>query len=218
MSESRDKLLVSEIFHSIQGESTFAGLPCTFVRLTGCPLRCRWCDTAYAFTGGVRMGLDEILDAVASRRCRLVEVTGGEPLAQPGCVDLLRALADAGYAVLLETSGALPIDAVDPRVRIIMDLKCPDSGEAGRNRLENLALLKPEDEVKFVLASRADYEWAREALRVHEIEPRHPVLFSPVTGAIDPAALARWILDDGLTVRLQLQLHKILWGPDARGV
>ena len=211
-------LQVTEIFHSIQGESTFAGLPCVFVRLTGCPLRCRWCDTAYAFTGGTPFSPDEILARVAEYRCPLVEVTGGEPLAQAGCRPLLVRLADAGYGVLLETSGALSLSGIDPRVRIIMDLKCPDSGEEGRNRWENLRELKPGDEIKFVLASRSDYEWARGRVEEHRLLPAHPVLFSPVWDELPPADLAAWILADRLAVRFQLQVHKVLFGSEARGV
>ncbi len=211
-------LMVNEIFLSIQGESTRAGLPCVFVRLTGCPLRCRWCDTEYAFFEGTRMTEEAVLEAVLSRRCGLVELTGGEPLAQPGSLSLLRRLADVGLEVMLETSGALPIDDVDPRVRIIMDLKCPDSGEKSRNRWENLPQLKAEDEIKFVLASRRDYEWARDVVARRDLATRHPVLFSPVWGDLAPPALAAWLLEDRLPVRLQIQLHKTLFGADTRGV
>lgn len=219
-------LQISEIFHSIQGESSRVGLPTVFVRLTGCPLRCRWCDTAYAFSGGETLGLEAILEQVAAFECATVCVTGGEPLAQKNCLPLLTALCDAGHAVSLETSGALAIDAVDPRVARIVDVKTPGSGEADRNRWENLALLRSSDELKFVLASRADYDWAVAACRQRRLfaSPRElfasprklfeicPVLFSPVAGELDPAELAQWILDDRLPVRFQLQLHKVLWG------
>lgn len=216
-------LRVSEIFHSLQGESTRAGLPTVFVRLTGCPLRCRWCDTAYAFSGGEALSLDAILEKVAAFGCQTVCVTGGEPLAQAGCLPLLTALCDAGYAVSLETSGALDIAAVDPRVARIVDLKAPDSGEADRNRWENLTLLRAGDELKFVLASRADYDWAKEvvagraansALAGRQLNADCPVLFSPVWDSLPPAMLAQWILEDRLPVRFQLQLHKILWGQE----
>jgi 7-carboxy-7-deazaguanine synthase len=210
-------LRVTEIFHSIQGESTAAGLPSAFVRLTGCPLRCSWCDTAYAFTGGRAMSVAEIVAEVGAFGSPLVEVTGGEPLAQRGCPDLLTALCERGYRVLLETSGALPIAGVDPRVRIIMDWKCPGSGESSRNLEENLRHLKDDDEVKLVLASREDYEWARRLVQAGRFGGRD-VLVSPVWGSVEPRDLAAWILEDRLVVRLQLQLHKILFGPEARGV
>lgn len=209
---------ITEIFHSIQGESSWAGCPCVFVRLTGCPLRCRWCDTEYAFHGGESMSIEEIVARVDSFGCPLVEVTGGEPLAQREVFPLLAALADRGHTVLLETSGALSIADVDARVRIILDLKCPDSGEAPRNRWENLSLLKPEDEIKFVLASRRDYEWARDVVQERELAQRHTLLFSPVWDELSPEALAGWILEEGVPVRLQIQLHKVLFGADRRGV
>jgi 7-carboxy-7-deazaguanine synthase len=205
-------LRISEIFHSIQGESTRVGLPTVFVRLTGCPLRCSWCDTAYAFSGGENLGIAAILQQVAAFGCPTVCVTGGEPLAQKNCPALLTALCDAGHSVSLETSGALDIGGVDPRVSRIMDLKAPDSGEDARNRWENCDLLRPGDELKLVLASRADYEWAVAACRQRRLFERCPVLFSPVQGQLDPAVLAQWILDDRLPVRFQLQLHKVLWG------
>ena len=205
-------LRVSEIFHSIQGETSRVGLPTVFVRLTGCPLRCVWCDTAYAFHGGESRGLDEILAAVAAYRCQTVCVTGGEPLAQKNCLPLLTALCDVGYSVSLETSGALDIGGVDPRVSRIVDLKAPDSGEAAKNRWENLDRLTANDELKFVLASRVDYDWAVAACRQRRLFERCPVLFSPVQGALDAAQLAQWIIDDKLPARFQLQLHKLLWG------
>lgn len=205
-------LRVTEIFHSVQGESSRIGLPTVFVRLTGCPLRCVWCDTAYAFSGGEALALGDILQRVAGFNCTTVCVTGGEPLAQKGCLPLLVALCDAGHSVSLETSGALDIAEVDPRVARIVDLKAPGSAESARNRWENLDLLTARDELKLVLASREDYEWALAACRQRRLFERCPVLFSPVQGALDPAQLAQWILDDRLPVRFQLQLHKVLWG------
>jgi 7-carboxy-7-deazaguanine synthase len=205
-------LRITEIFHSIQGESSRVGLPTVFVRLTGCPLRCVWCDTAYAFSGGEVLAIDEVLQRIAAFDCDTVCVTGGEPLAQKGCVPLLDALCDAGYSVSLETSGALDIGGVDPRVARIMDLKAPGSGEYEKNRWENLDLLTAHDELKFVLASREDYDWAVSACRQRRLFERCPVLFSPVQGQLDPAQLAQWILDDRLPLRFQLQLHKVLWG------
>lgn len=211
-------LRVNEIFYSIQGESTHAGLPCTFVRLTACPLRCTWCDTEYAFYEGRDMTREEILERVRFYRCPTVEVTGGEPLAQPGAAALLRALADEGYTVLLETAGSHPIEGVDPRVRIVLDVKCPGSGMMEHNLWGNLERLKDRDEVKFVVGDRRDYEWAREVLETHGLPARCTVLFSPVFGVLRPEELADWILEDRLEVRLQLQLHKYIWSPAARGV
>lgn len=205
-------LRVSEIFHSLQGESTRAGLPTVFIRLTGCPLRCTWCDTNYAFAGGETLTLAAILARVATFDCKTVCVTGGEPLAQAGCLSLLTALCDAGYSVSLETSGALDISAVDPRVARIIDIKAPDSGEAEKNRWENLDALQPADELKFVLASRADYDWAKSVLAGRHLAEKCTVLFSPVWDSLPPAQLADWILQDRLPVRFQLQMHKILWG------
>ncbi|MFN3883156.1 MAG: 7-carboxy-7-deazaguanine synthase QueE [Rhodocyclaceae bacterium] len=207
-------LRVSEIFHSLQGESTRVGLPTVFVRLTGCPLRCRWCDTTYAFSGGQTLSLDAILARVAAFDCKTVCVTGGEPLAQAACPALLTALCDAGYSVSLETSGALDISVVDARVFRIVDVKAPGSGEAEKNRWENLAYLQPTDELKFVLASRADYDWAKSALAERHLAEICPVLFSPVADRLAPAELAEWILADRLPVRFQLQLHKMLWGSE----
>jgi 7-carboxy-7-deazaguanine synthase len=204
-------LRVSEIFHSLQGESTRVGLPTTFVRLTGCPLRCVWCDTEYAFTGGERLSIGDILSRVAGFGCPTVCVTGGEPLAQTACHELLTALCDAGYSVSLETGGALDIAPVDVRVSRIMDLKAPDSGEADKNRWANLDLLTARDEIKLVLASRNDYEWAKRMLSEHSLAQRCPVLLSPVADRLPPAELADWILRDRLPVRFQLQLHKLLW-------
>jgi 7-carboxy-7-deazaguanine synthase len=205
-------LRVTEIFFSLQGEAARAGLPTVFVRLTGCPLRCTWCDTTYSFSGGEAATVDSILAEVAKYPTRHVCVTGGEPLAQKECLALLSALCDAGYDVALETSGALDIGGVDPRVARIMDLKAPDSGECAKNRWENLAHLAARDEIKIVIASRADYEWARSAFHERKFDQYCPVLFSPAQGLVDPTALAEWILEDGLNVRFQLQLHKLLWG------
>ena len=210
------RLRITEIFASLQGESTRVGLPTVFVRLTGCPLRCSWCDTAYAFSGGETRTLDDLLAEVAGHGLRHVCVTGGEPLAQKGCLALLAALCDAGHDVSLETSGALDIAGVDPRVSRIMDLKAPGSGELARNRLENLALLNARDELKFVLADAADYAWAKQQIAEYRLAECCTVLLSPVAGALDPAELAGWIVRDRLPVRFQLQLHKILWN-DARG-
>ncbi|MGE5491639.1 MAG: 7-carboxy-7-deazaguanine synthase QueE [Actinomycetota bacterium] len=205
-------LRISEIFFSLQGEASRVGLPTVFVRLTGCPLRCSWCDTAYAFTGGTAMEIDEVLAEVARHPTRQVCVTGGEPLAQKECLPLLTALCDRGYDVSLETSGALDISAVDPRVSRIMDLKAPGSGEDARNRLENLPGLNARDEIKIVIASRADYDWARDMIATHGLADVCPILLSPAQGQLEPAELAEWILADGLPVRFQMQLHKVLWG------
>jgi len=204
---------VTEIFYSIQGESTHAGLPCVFVRLTGCNLRCAWCDTAYAFQGGTEMGLEEILAEVARHPCRRVEVTGGEPLAQKDVLPLLRRLCDLGYTVLLETSGSIDVSGVDERVIKIMDVKCPGSGESAKNWWENFAHLSPRDEVKFVIRDRADFEWACVVVQERDLTAKHPVLFSPVDGELNPQALSEWILESGLDVRLQIQLHKVLRVP-----
>ena len=212
-----ERLRVNEIFYSLQGESTRSGQPCVLVRLTGCHLRCGWCDTPYSFYEGEWLSRDEVLAKVAAFGCRLVELTGGEPLLQPGALPLLAALCDAGYEVLLETSGAIDIGPVDPRVRRIVDVKCPGSGEVERNHWPNLALLRPTDELKLVLAGEEDYRWARDLVLERRLHERCPVWFSPVTGALSPRDLAEWILRDRLPVRLQLQLHKLLWG-DARGV
>lgn len=212
------RLKVNEIFYSLQGESTFAGLPCVLVRLTGCQMRCRWCDSEYAFFAGAWRSLDQVLAEVAGHRCRLVEVTGGEPLLQPATPALLAALCDVGYEVLLETGGGLDIGVVDRRVRRILDVKCPGSGEAEANRWGNLELLTPRDEVKFVLAGEDDYRWARRVIADHRLAERCPVLLSPVHGDLDPRQLAEWVLRDALPVRVQLQLHKLLWGADSRGV
>jgi 7-carboxy-7-deazaguanine synthase len=205
-------LRLTEIFYSLQGEASRAGLPTVFVRLTGCPLRCSWCDTTYSFTGGAPATIESVLADVARYPARQVCVTGGEPLAQKECLPLLTALCDAGYEVSLETSGALDVAGVDPRVARIMDLKAPASGESEKNLWRNLDFLNGRDEIKIVIASRSDYEWARELLRERRIDQVCPVLLSPAGGLIEPQALAEWILEDGLNVRFQLQLHKLLWG------
>ena len=207
-------LRITEIFRSLQGESDHIGWPTVFVRLTGCPLRCVYCDTAYAFTGGERMSPEAILDRVAELHSRHVCVTGGEPLAQPGCNDLLRRLADAGHVVSLETSGALDVADVDARVHVVMDLKTPSSGEEARNRWENLAHLKPADEIKVVIGSRKDFDWAVARVREHDLTRRFAVLFSPVFEGVSPRTLAEWILDSGLEIRFQMQLHKLIWGDE----
>ncbi len=216
---SAGRVKVNEIFYSLQGESTAAGRPCVLVRLTGCQMRCVWCDSEYAFYDGNWMTLDEVVAEVERFGCPLVELTGGEPLLQPGARPLLQRLCERGFEVLLETGGGLDIGGVDPRVRRIVDVKCPGSGEAEHNRWQNLALLKPGDELKFVLADRADYEWAKRAIAERGLLALGlPIHFAPVWGSLEPAELAGWILADRLPVRLQLQLHKLLWGFDTRGV
>lgn len=213
------RLRITEIYKSIQGESTWAGLPCIFVRTTGCNLRCVWCDSAYSFYGGGWMTLDAILARVAELDCKLVEITGGEPLLQPAVPELAAALQARGCKVLVETSGERPIGVLPQGVVRVMDLKCPDSGECSRNRFENIAELKPLDEVKFVLASRRDYEWAREQIRAHALATRvKAVLVSVVFGKLDPAQVVEWMLEDALPARFQLQMHKFIWDPAAKGV
>lgn len=209
---SQDQLRISEIFYSLQGETSRVGLPTVFVRLTGCPLRCTYCDTTYAFTGGQNMTLAAILAEVARHRAHYVTVTGGEPLAQKNCLPLLSALCNAGYQVSLETSGALDVSGVDARVMKVVDIKAPASGEAEKNMWRNLDALNAHDEIKFVLCDEADYAWARQMLAEHELTGKCAVLFAPVQGKLSPAALAEWILRDHLPVRLQVQLHKLLWG------
>ena len=205
-------LRLTEIFFSLQGEAARAGLPTVFVRLTGCPLRCTWCDTTYSFTGGEPATVASVLLEVAKYPARQVCVTGGEPLSQKECLPLLTALCDAGYDVSLETSGALDIAGVDPRVSRIMDLKAPDSGVSAKNRWENLPYLNQRDEIKIVIASRSDYEWARQAIAEYRLDERCAVLLSPAQGLVNPTELAEWILEDGINVRFQMQLHKLLWG------
>ena len=213
------QLRIHEIYESIQGESTFAGLPCTFVRLSRCNLRCRWCDTPQAFEGGTEMLRAEVLEKALSFGTPLVELTGGEPLLQPGAIPLLQELCDAGRTVLLETSGERDISEVDPRVHRIMDLKAPGSGESRRNRWENIAELSKRDEVKFVLADRADYDWTKTVIAEHRLPDRvHAVLLSCVWGELDPKDLVRWVLEDQLPVRVQMQMHKVIWDADAQGV
>ncbi|HZD05698.1 MAG TPA: radical SAM protein [Longimicrobiales bacterium] len=222
--ESPTFLRVTEVFHSIQGESTWAGLPCTFVRLTGCPLRCVWCDTAYAFHGGERRTLASIVDEVRDIGTPLVEVTGGEPLVHPNAFVLVERLLDADFTVLVETSGALDVASLDPRAHKIMDLKCPGSGEVERNLWSNLEHLTARDEVKFVVADRTDWEWVEGVVRERGLDVRvrsgalRALLVSPVWDAVDLEALAAWILESGLPVRLQTQLHKHIWGADRTGV
>lgn len=206
------RLKLTEIFLSIQGEADSVGWPTVFVRLTGCPLRCQYCDTAYAFHGGEWFTLEQVLGRVAEYGTRHVCVTGGEPLAQKGCVELLRALCDAGHRVSLETSGAIDIGKVDPRVTRVVDIKTPGSGEVQRNRLENLALLRPHEQVKFVICDRADFDWARDLVRERALHESCTVLFSPSADQVPARDLAQWILDERLPVRLQVQLHKYLWG------
>ena len=225
MSEAGTPFLrVTEIFHSIQGESTWSGLPCTFVRLTGCPLRCVWCDTEYAFHGGEPLTLDAIVAKVRSIGTRLVEITGGEPLVHPNAFRLAEILLNDGFTVLVETSGSIDVAPLDPRAHKIMDLKCPGSGEVEKNLWENLDQLTARDEVKFVVADRTDYEWTRDVIRERELDRRleegrlAALLVSPVWDGLDLADLARWVLEDRLPVRLQTQLHKHIWDPDARGV
>jgi len=205
------QLRISEIFFSLQGETSRIGLPTVFIRLTGCPLRCSYCDTGYAFTGGRNMSVTDILRQVAEYNPRYVTVTGGEPLAQKNCLPLLGALCDAGYEVSLETGGALDIGEVDTRVVRVLDIKTPASGEAEKNRWDNLPLLKPHDEIKFVLCDEQDYQWAKQIMQQHHLAELCAVLFSPAHGAINPTQLAEWILRDRLPVRMLLQLHKLLW-------
>ena len=214
-----DTLVVHEIYASIQGESTFAGLPCAFVRLTGCNLRCVWCDTPQAFYGGTRMSRHDVIARALALETPLVELTGGEPLLQPGSIPLLRELCDAGKTVLLETSGEAPVDAVDERVHKIMDLKAPGSGESHRNRWSNLDHLTARDEIKFVLAGRGDYDWMKTTIREHRLGDRvKTLLASCVFGSLSPKDLVAWVLEDGLGVRVQLQMHKYIWDAAAQGV
>ena len=212
------ELIVNEIFHSIQGESSHMGRPCVFIRLTYCNLRCSYCDTEYAFEEGQKMSLVDILARLESFGCKLVEVTGGEPLFQEGALELMHVLCDAGYEVLLETGGSLDISAVDPRVKRIVDFKCPGSAMEKKNLWANVDVLRSTDEVKFVIRDRPDFEWALEKIRHLHIDKRCTVLMSPVFGALEPIDLAQWILECGLPVRFQLQMHKYIWEPSTRGV
>ena len=215
---SEQELDINEIFFSIQGESSHIGLPCIFVRLSFCNLRCSWCDSEYTFYEGKKKSFQDVLDTLADYPCKLVEVTGGEPLAQENCEPFMKLLCDEGYTVLLETSGSLDISRVDPRVHIIMDLKCPGSGMVARNRYPNVDLLKSTDELKFVIKDRHDYEWAKNIILKDNLQDRFTVLMSPVFGEIENVELAQWILDDGLKVRYQIQIHKYIWDPKQRGV
>ena len=209
---------ITEIFHSIQGESTHAGRPCVFVRLTGCNLRCVWCDSEYTFTGGERMSMEDVIAKVKSYGCELVEITGGEPLAQSEAFELIERLCDDGFEVLIETSGSIDTSAVDRRAKVILDIKCPGSGEEAKNRWENLERLqRNHDEVKFVIADREDYEYAKRVIEEKRLSA-HTILFSPVWGRMDMKALAEWMLADRIPARLQTQLHKHIWGPDVKGV
>jgi 7-carboxy-7-deazaguanine synthase len=211
---------ITEIFYSIQGESSFAGVPCIFVRLTWCNLRCVWCDSEYTFTGGVEMSVDEVMEKVRGYGCKLVEITGGEPLVQKReCVELSRILCDEGYTVLVETGGSLDASVLDPRAIKILDVKCPGSGESHRNYWANLERLNPRDEIKFVIKDRADFDYALGVIEKYGLNEREPqVLFSPVWYEVDLKDLAAWILESGARARMQLQLHKYIWGPDTKGV
>ncbi|MBA2524681.1 MAG: radical SAM protein [Pyrinomonadaceae bacterium] len=213
-------LRVTEIFHSVQGESTHAGRPCAFVRLTGCPMRCVWCDSEYTFTGGDHLSIDEVLTQVRAMGCNLVEVTGGEPLAQPQAFTLINKLCEEGYEVLVETGGYVSTETVDPRAKIILDVKCPGSGEDARNHWPNLDVLRADkDEVKFVIANRSDWDFARDIIERFDLEKRaKAVLISPIWNGVDLQEVAGWITTSGLNVRMQLQMHKYIWGPEARGV
>ena len=209
---NENRLKITEIFFSLQGEALTVGIPTTFIRLTGCPLRCQYCDTAYAFSGGEWMSFDEILKQVAANKTCYVTVTGGEPLSQKPCIDLLRMLCDAGYMVSLETSGALDVSKVDSRVVKVMDIKTPASGEEKRNRLDNINYIGAQDQIKFVICDKLDYEWCRELMYRHNLSERCEILFSPSYEQLQARDLADWILRDGLPVRMQMQLHKLLWG------
>ena len=217
--DTKNRLRITELFHSIQGESTFAGRPSYFVRLTGCNLRCTWCDSEYTFQGGEWMSFDEIFAALdAMPACDLVEVTGGEPMLQKAVIPFMQACLDRGWTVMIETGGSLDLSDVPAEVRKIVDLKAPGSGEVQRNLWSNLDVLQPWDELKVVIAHRADYEWARQQIRDRGLAERHTVLLSPSFGQLEPVDLANWILEDALPVRMQLQMHKFIWHPDERGV
>lgn len=211
-------LKINEIYHSIQGESTKAGLPCVFIRLTYCNLRCSYCDTEYAFYEGYDKSVEGVIEEVKKYNCNLVEVTGGEPLVQEESIELMKRLCDEGFEVMLETGGSLPIENVDKRVSVILDLKCPSSGMLKKNLYENIKHLKPIDEVKFVIGTREDYEWSKEQIEKYGLNKKCPVLFSVVFGELEPVTLVNWILEDKLNVRYQLQMHKFIWQPDTKGV
>ena len=211
-------LKVNEIYHSIQGESTNTGLPCVFIRLTGCNLRCTYCDTEYAFFDGKEKSIDEIIDDVKKYNCKLVEVTGGEPLMQDESIELMKKLCDEDFDVMLETAGNMPIKDVDDRVKIIMDLKCPSSGMMDKNLYENVDHLKKEDEVKFVIGNRKDYDWMKEIIGKYDLQNKCTLLASVVFGTLEPLTLVNWILEDKLDVRFQLQIHKFIWHPETKGV
>jgi 7-carboxy-7-deazaguanine synthase len=216
MFREKVRMRITEIYQSIQGESSYAGLPCVFVRTTGCDLRCSWCDSEFTFTGGTRMSIDQILSEVEKYPCELVELTGGEPLLQPEIYELATRLADAGHTVLIETGGHRDISKLDPRVIRIMDLKCPASGESEKNLWSNIEHLRPVDEVKFVIADREDYEWTLKTIREHGLEDRVKILISTAFGMVDPAEVVSWMLKDKLRARFQLQLHKYVWAPEER--
>lgn len=212
-------LKVNEIYYSVQGESTYAGLPCVFVRLTFCNLRCTYCDTEYAFYEGKDLPISRVIGEIKKYNCKLVEITGGEPLVQMDeCLDLMKQLCDDGFEVLIETGGSLAIKDIDPRVKVIMDLKCPSSGMEKKNLYENINYLKNEDELKFVIGSREDYEWTVDVMKKYDLENKCKILFSVVFGKLEPVQLANWILEDKLNVRFQLQMHKIIWHPETKGV
>ncbi|HUX92414.1 MAG TPA: radical SAM protein [Ignavibacteriaceae bacterium] len=211
-------LKINEIYFSIQGESTKAGLPCVFVRLTYCNLRCKYCDTEYAFYEGKELSLDEIISGVKKFDCKLVEITGGEPLVQSDTINLMQRLCDEGFEVLLETGGSLSIKEIDPRVKIIMDLKCPSSGMLKKNYYKNIDFIKPSDELKFVIGTREDYEWTKEIIQKYNLMKKCIILFSVVFGELEPVRLVEWILEDKLDVRFQLQMHKFIWEPTTKGV
>lgn len=211
MRKFHEQLRITEIFHSLQGESVTVGLPTVFIRLTGCPLRCQYCDTAYAFSGGKMTSIDEVMSQLADYDCKRVCVTGGEPLAQPACISLMQKLCDAGYQVSIETSGARDISDIDKRVMIVMDLKTPDSKESDKNLLSNIPFLKPTDQIKFVICSVEDYDWSKALIKEQQLAEKAEILFSPSWGQFEPRVLADKIIEDALPVRFQLQLHKILW-------
>ncbi len=211
-------LKVNEIYHSIQGESSKSGLPCVFVRLTYCNLRCTYCDTEYAFYGGEDKSIEKILNEVKKYNCKLVEVTGGEPLVQKETLELMKRLCNEGFDVMLETGGSLPIKYIDERVLIIMDLKCPSSKMEKKNLYENINFLKPADELKFVIGNREDYDWSKEIISEYDLKDKSEILFSVVFGELEPVSLVNWIIEDKLDVRYQLQMHKYIWHPETKGV